>query len=75
MPVNDPSSAEAAAAAYERASRLGGYTYSDTFTTGGWQVQVIVASPEHPEFHYAFRELSRAIRARETDVRSALGLP
>ena len=60
--------------AYDEAAELGGYTYYDSFTTGGWVVSAIVPSPEHPEFHFAFKELKRALAAREADAKQLLGL-
>ena len=74
LPAADPASREVAEAAYQDARELGGYTYCDTFTTGGWQVQVLVPSPDYPEFHHAFKELRRAVLAREADARRSLGI-
>lgn len=54
--------------AFDEIGAKGGYTYCDTFTTGGWEVRVVVRSPEHPGFHTAFRELRRAVRARDRDA-------
>lgn len=63
---------EGATAAFEDARSRGGYVYCDAFTTGGWQVRVVVNSLEHPGFHSAFREMRRAVRARQRDARAFL---
>lgn len=73
-PKADPATKDESESAYQEARGLGGYTYCDSFTTGGWQVQVIVPSPNYPEFHHAFKELRRAVLAREADARQMLGL-
>lgn len=63
---------EGTTAAFEDARSRGGYVYCDAFTTGGWQVRMVVNSLEHPDFHSAFREMRRAVRARDRDARAFL---
>ncbi|QDV09146.1 hypothetical protein Poly30_47030 [Planctomycetes bacterium Poly30] len=58
--------AEARATAEKRHG--GGFVYADTFTTGGWEISMVIRSHDHPRFHDAFRELWRAVSARDADL-------